>query len=67
MDKGLWIARKNYLCSLMREVSDKYLGDDIEFLRAICRETIANFPDENIEQPIQCYESVLKSLNLLHG
>jgi len=58
MDKALWIARKNYLCTLIKKVSDSHGGDDIEFLREHCREVIANYPDDTIEQAIACYESI---------
>jgi hypothetical protein len=60
MNKGLWIARKNYLCTLIKKVSDGHGGDDIEFLRQHCREVIETHPDENIEEAISCYTDMVE-------
>jgi len=62
MNKGLWIARKNYLCLLIRKVSDLHGGDEIEFLRQVCREVLAAYPEEKIEEAIRCYEEVEERL-----
>jgi hypothetical protein len=59
MNIGLWIARKNYLCMLVRKVSDYFGGDDIEFLRENCKELIRLHQDERIEAPIRCYEEIM--------
>jgi len=58
MNRALWITRKNYLCCLIREISEGHGGDDIEFLRLHCKEVIANYPDEKIEEAIKCYEEL---------
>lgn len=60
MNRGLWIARKNYLCTLIKKVSDGHGGDDIEFLRQHCREVIEMYPDELIEEAIECYEAMVE-------
>ncbi len=60
MNKGLWIARKNYLCTLIKDVSNGHGGDDIEFLRQHCREVIEAHPGEKIEEAIRCYEEMLE-------
>ena len=62
MNKGLWIVRKNYLCTLIKRVSDMCGGDDIEFLREHCRQTIDSHPGEMIEQAIERYLQILKEL-----
>ncbi|CAB4128371.1 hypothetical protein UFOVP100_27 [uncultured Caudovirales phage] len=62
MNKGLWIARKNYLCVLIKQVSDGHGGDDIEFLRQHCREVIEAHPDELIEDAIACYTEMVEQL-----
>lgn len=62
MNRGLWIARKNYLCTLIRSVSDGYGGDDIEFLRQHCKEVIEAHPDELIEDAIACYQEMVEQL-----
>lgn len=62
MNRGLWIARKNYLCSLIKKVSDGHGGDDIEFLRLHCREVLESHPEEKIEEAIICYEEMVEQL-----
>lgn len=62
MNRGLWIARKNYLCTLIKKVSDGHGGDDIEFLRQHCKEVIEAHPDELIEDAIACYQEMVKQL-----
>lgn len=62
MNRGLWIARKNYLCTLIRSVSDGHGGDDIEFLRQHCKEVIEAHPDELIEDAIACYQEMAEQL-----
>lgn len=62
MNRGLWIARKNYLCVLIKKVSDGHGGDDIEFLRQHCKEVIEAHPDELIEDAIACYQEMVEQL-----
>ncbi len=59
MNKGLWIARKNYLLTLIKKVSDAYGGDDIEFMRQHCLEVIERNQGEKIEEAIACYQSLI--------
>lgn len=63
MNKGLWIARKNHLCCLIKHVSDGHGGDDLEWLRGHCKEVIAFYPGDKIEEAISCYEEMVKQLN----
>jgi hypothetical protein len=62
MHKALWIARKNYLCTLIKKVSEGNGGDDIEFLRKHCKEAIKAHPDELIEEAIVCYQEMIDKL-----
>jgi len=62
MNRGLWIARKNYLCALIKKVSDGHGGDDIELLRQHCKEVIDAHPDEKIEEAIACYQEQVEQL-----
>ena len=62
MNRGLWIARKNYLCELIKKVSDGHGGDDIDFLRQHCRKVIDSHPDEKIEEAIACYQTLVEQL-----
>lgn len=63
MNRALWIVRKNYLCGLIKKVSDRQGGDDIEFVRQHCREVLEAYPGEKIEEVIKCYEELVKQLN----
>ena len=60
MDKALWIARKNYLCTIIKKVADIYGTDDIEFVRQHCREVLDMYLAHKIEEAIESYEEVLK-------
>jgi hypothetical protein len=60
MNKGLWIARKNYLFTLLRQVSNFYGGDDPDWLKEHWRQLIESHPGEMIEEPIQRYLSILE-------
>ena len=67
MNRGLWIARKNYLCNLIKKVSDGHGGDDIDFLRLHCSQVIARYPDDAIEEAIACYEEMVEQLKCYPG
>jgi len=62
MNKALWIARKNYLCTLIKQVSDGYGGDDIEFVRKHCKTVIEANRSDDIEKAICCYEEMVDNL-----
>ena len=62
MNRGLWIARKNYLCCLIKKVSDGFGGDDIDFLRFHCEEVIDAFPGEEIEKALVCYLEMVEQI-----
>lgn len=63
MNKGLWIARKNYLLVLIKKVSDDHGGDDKDFLDKHCKEVIEVSPEEKIELAIRCYEEIANQTN----
>lgn len=60
MNRGLWIARKNYLFTLVKKLSDLFGGDDEDFLASHCKELAELHESENIEEAISCYELALK-------
>lgn len=62
MNKGLWIARKNYLCTLIKKVADAHGDDDIELLRQHCKEVLDAHPGEKIEEAIACYQEMVEQL-----
>jgi hypothetical protein len=62
MNRGLWIARKNHLCCLVKKVSDGHGGDDVEDLRQHCKELLEAYPGEKIEEAITCYEEMVRQL-----
>jgi hypothetical protein len=43
---------------LIRQVSDNFGGDDIEFLRQHCREVLEAHPGDKIEEAISCYQEM---------
>jgi hypothetical protein len=63
MNKGLWIARKNYLITLMKKVSKGYGGDTSECFDDICKEVLDKYTDESIEIAIRCYETMVDRLS----
>jgi hypothetical protein len=65
MNKALWLARKNYLCILIKKISDAQGGDDISWLRQHCKEVLQLYPDEKIEEAIACYEEMYNQLPYL--
>ncbi len=62
MEHALWVARKNYLCSLIKKVSDAWGGDDVEWLRGYCLDVIKEYPGEEIERAICCFTDLLKNV-----
>jgi hypothetical protein len=62
MDRALWLSRKNYLCSLIKQVSDSYGGDEIDYLKQHCRETLEANPGESIEDVIITYTELLERI-----
>ncbi|HYD89896.1 MAG TPA: hypothetical protein VEA37_00220, partial [Flavobacterium sp.] len=62
MHRALWIARKNHLCCLIKKVSDGHGGDEVEFLRQHCKDILAQYPNEHIEEAIRCYEHMINQL-----
>ena len=62
MNKGLWIARKNYLFTLIKKVSDGHGGDEPEFLKQHFQEVLEMNPDEKIEEAIACYQEMVAQL-----
>lgn len=62
MNRGLWITRKNYLCILIKKVSDGHGGDEPEFLKKHFQEVLEMNPDEQIEEAIACYQEMVEQL-----
>lgn len=46
----------------MKRVSDAYGGDDIEFLKKCCRETLESHPGCKIEDAIIIYTEILENI-----
>lgn len=62
MNKGLWIARKNYLYSLMKKVSILRGGDTEDNIKLHFDYLLCEYDDEKIEIAINCYKAVLNEL-----
>ncbi len=67
MNKGLWIARKNYLYCLVKKVSDGYGGDDEEFFKRNFAELVDSYPGELIEYAIACYAEMVNEIKYFKG
>jgi hypothetical protein len=65
MNKGLWIARKNYLLTLIKKLSKSHGGDSKEFLDKHFQEELENAPEERIELTIRCYEELIANAKLM--
>ncbi len=67
MNKGLWIARKNYLFTLIRKLSDGYGGDDLSWLKGHFMDVLELYQGERIEEAIACYEELVEQLKYYTG
>lgn len=56
--KASWKAKRNYLCRLIKQVSDECGGDDKEWLREYARDMIKKYA-EDLDVPIACFESLI--------
>lgn len=65
MNKGLWMARKNYLCKLIKKLSDLSGGDDAQSLAHYCEEVVQAYPDEHIEEAILCFIDLIDQLRFV--
>ena len=63
MNRGLWIARKNYLLTLIKRLSDGHGGDDAQWLAEHSKSVIELHPDERIEEAIACYQGQIAQLH----
>jgi hypothetical protein len=46
MNRAVWVSKKNQICVLIKKISDHYGGDDVEWLRAYCRDIIDQNKDD---------------------
>lgn len=62
-----WKEKRNYLCQLIKQVSDENGGDNIEWLREYAKDIIKTY-NNDIDKAIECFECLctdnLKSSNL---
>ncbi len=62
MNRALWIARKNYLFSLMNKVSDGHGGDFPDEFQEHYHQVLEAHPGNKIEEAIKCYETMVDQL-----
>jgi hypothetical protein len=60
MNRGLWIARKNYLSGLIRKYAKLCKEDDVHFVNLHIAQTIDAHPGELIENAIDCYLNLIE-------
>lgn len=58
-----WKDQKTKLCTLIKDLSDVYGGDDREWLKEYTQE-IMNKYKTNLSTPIACFEDLLKNLKI---
>lgn len=61
MNKGIWIAKKNELCSLIKQLSDACGGDDIDFLREYAKGIINDYRND-LNFPLDCFYYLFNEL-----
>ncbi len=54
-----WRDKRNRLCEMIKKVSERYGGDDREWLREYAADLI-NCHTENLDVPIACFEDILE-------
>jgi len=54
-----WKDKKNAICILIKQISDFYGGDDINWLREYCQELIKN-NSSTMDEVLFCFESLNK-------
>lgn len=59
MKNWSWKDQKKYLCKTIKEISDKFGGDDLEWLRDYARLVVEQYGDR-LEVAIACFEDVLR-------
>lgn len=70
--RPIWLMHKTRLCSLVKTISDRHGGDDIEWLRQYCREMVDEWHDR-LDEAIKCFEDIdkntawMESRRLWHG
>jgi hypothetical protein len=57
MNRALWIAKKNELCSLIKKVSDLYGGDDLVWLKEYAKEVIEVNRD-GLDTALACFREL---------
>jgi hypothetical protein len=58
MEHAVWVAKKNYICSLIKKVSDHYGGDDLEWLRSYACEVIKDNKSD-LDRALVCFLDLL--------
>jgi|GEM_PF-1545193 hypothetical protein len=56
--KQTWKGQRDYLCSLIKKLSDAYGGDDREWLRDYAREVVRKYAT-HLQDAIDCFESLI--------
>lgn len=65
MNIALWIAKKNELCHLIKQVSDHYGGDDADWLR-LYADTIIEENKWKLDKPIACFEDLISEFQVIN-
>lgn len=61
MNRAIWIAKKNELCGLIKQVSDAHGGDDVVWLREYAKEVIDAHSDD-LNPALDCFRDLVAQL-----
>lgn len=64
MQKRSWKDQKIYLCGIIKQVSDYYGGDDVEWLRDYAKLVIEQHKDD-FSKIIGCLEDLVSQFNYM--
>lgn len=53
-----WRDKRNRLCMMIKKISDRYGGDDRDWLKDYANDIIFEY-SENLDVPISCFESLI--------
>jgi hypothetical protein len=62
MNRPLWLAQKNEVCSLIKKISDYYGGDEIDWLREYAREVIEANSSE-MQNALDCFRDLSRQVD----
>lgn len=60
LERAKWVAQKNVLCRLVKLAEEIYKGDDLEFVKKVCRELIEAHKESYFDEAIHAYRECIE-------